>query len=410
MVQEAYDTLLDAIVRGDLAPGSKLDDEDIERRYGISKALLREASARLATHWLVRVVPRRATYVTPLDPTIGAQQSDVLRALGQEAARLMIDRTGADERSRLADLVAAQPRTAEFFRNLGDEDVFEFIYDRCGNKELLRLRNWMIPYVRRFRWLYHDEIDADALFAVDDDLVAAVVAGDVEAAVDACERRVALVAGPGGWLAHLVDPDWPPTGPRAVLTRDLVADEIQSAILDGTLVPGETLPETELMNWLQVSRTPIREAMTRLAGRGLVDLATNRSARVAQLDEDTVADTVAAYGVLVRLAVHDAMTTERDALLELWEAGVAALEGEGPVDAEVVGKFNDAAFRLGGNQVAAELAQRLGARVRWYSFHQPHLVRLTRTIARRIATLVQAGDTAQLDVMLADLYTVTSSD
>jgi len=68
--------------------------------------------------------------------------------------------------------------------------------------------------------------------------------------------------------------------PRKLL-RDVVFDQLLTAIQDGTLEPGERLNDEELEKWLGVSRTPIREAISKLADIGLVETAPQRYTRVA---------------------------------------------------------------------------------------------------------------------------------
>ena len=47
-------------------------------------------------------------------------------------------------------------------------------------------------------------------------------------------------------------------------------DRLTQAIVTGELLPGQPLVETALAEWCQVSRTPVREALTRLEQDGLV--------------------------------------------------------------------------------------------------------------------------------------------
>ncbi len=61
---------------------------------------------------------------------------------------------------------------------------------------------------------------------------------------------------------------------------DRVAETLRDAMLDGSLAPGDHLAEADLAARLGVSRTPVREALGRLAAEGLVDLQPNRGARV----------------------------------------------------------------------------------------------------------------------------------
>lgn len=71
-------------------------------------------------------------------------------------------------------------------------------------------------------------------------------------------------------------------GPRTLL-RDVVYEKMVTAIQDGTLVPGERINDDELTTWLGVSRTPVREAVSRLVAEGFIEMAANRYTRVSSL-------------------------------------------------------------------------------------------------------------------------------
>lgn len=71
------------------------------------------------------------------------------------------------------------------------------------------------------------------------------------------------------------------------LTRiDWVETQIRRAILDGELAAGERLIAAALSERFSVSPTPLREALQRLAGEGLVEFTAQRGARVAPLSPD----------------------------------------------------------------------------------------------------------------------------
>jgi DNA-binding GntR family transcriptional regulator len=63
-----------------------------------------------------------------------------------------------------------------------------------------------------------------------------------------------------------------------------VAGILRDKILHMKLRPGEVLDEVSLASELGVSRTPMREALIRLASENLVELAPNRGARVTTLN------------------------------------------------------------------------------------------------------------------------------
>jgi DNA-binding GntR family transcriptional regulator len=68
---------------------------------------------------------------------------------------------------------------------------------------------------------------------------------------------------------------------RALTSAERTLATLRELILDGDLGPGTRLGEVELADRLGVSRTPVREALSRLAAEGLVEIAPNRGARVA---------------------------------------------------------------------------------------------------------------------------------
>lgn len=64
---------------------------------------------------------------------------------------------------------------------------------------------------------------------------------------------------------------------------DLAYERIRSLVLNGEVAPGTKLGQVELAERFGVSRTPVREALRRLAGEGLVDPLPNRGFRVPDL-------------------------------------------------------------------------------------------------------------------------------
>ncbi|MEV0893835.1 GntR family transcriptional regulator [Promicromonospora sp. NPDC050262] len=102
------------------------------------------------------------------------------------------------------------------------------------------------------------------------------------------------------------------------LLRDDVYGRLRDAIVDGSLAPGEQLRDVELAAWLGVSRTPVREALLRLAEAGLVVARPGSSTTVSSLDLREVRgarDVVAAmHEVAVRAAVPGLTEADLDAM------------------------------------------------------------------------------------------------
>ncbi|MGE4242149.1 GntR family transcriptional regulator [Ramlibacter sp.] len=89
--------------------------------------------------------------------------------------------------------------------------------------------------------------------------------------------------------------------PRANL-HEQVAQRLRQMLVEGRIAPGAKLNERELAEVLQVSRTPLREAIKMLAAEGLVELVPNRGAIAVALDEDAIRHTFELMGGLEGLS------------------------------------------------------------------------------------------------------------
>jgi DNA-binding GntR family transcriptional regulator len=74
-------------------------------------------------------------------------------------------------------------------------------------------------------------------------------------------------------------------------TVELVTTAIRQRILSGDLAPGEVLRQEALADELGVSRVPVREAITRLVGEGLLTKVPHKGAYVAELSIEEVQET-----------------------------------------------------------------------------------------------------------------------
>lgn len=95
---------------------------------------------------------------------------------------------------------------------------------------------------------------------------------------------------------------------NSTLARDLLRDRaygaIRDAIVDGTLRPGERIRDQELCAWLGLSRTPVRDALSRLEQDGLIETAPQRYTRVAPLDRRAMRDAFPVVAALHALAAE----------------------------------------------------------------------------------------------------------
>ena len=112
----------------------------------------------------------------------------------------------------------------------------------------------------------------------------------------------------------------------------VVYDLLRNEILDLTLPPGSPIDEVQLAERFEMSRTPIREALVRLAGEGLIDTLPNRSTMVSNIDFlnlHTFFDALTLrYRVTTRLAAQNHRADDLPAIRDHQARFSAAVEAQ----------------------------------------------------------------------------------
>ncbi|MFF1635179.1 GntR family transcriptional regulator [Leifsonia sp. NPDC058248] len=105
---------------------------------------------------------------------------------------------------------------------------------------------------------------------------------------------------------------------NSVSPRRLIRDEVFLRLLDaivgGDLLPGEQLVDSEIEQWIGVSRTPVREALNQLAAMGLVEILPQKQTRVTPVDPKRLQGLIETLATLFRSVVRDTtpLLTESD--------------------------------------------------------------------------------------------------
>jgi DNA-binding GntR family transcriptional regulator len=157
---------------------------------------------------------------------------------------------------------------------------------------------------------------------------------------------------------------------------DDLALVIEEAIVSGELEPGTVLRQEQLSERFQVSRTPVREALRRLAALGLVSFEPNRGVRVRTLSRAELHEAFLVRAELESLATEVAAGKITDAELAELEAAERRFtrvseelrsrepgEERRSITAEWVGAnhaFHDVIYRVAGLPLVEQLAK--GAR------------------------------------------------
>ncbi len=81
-----------------------------------------------------------------------------------------------------------------------------------------------------------------------------------------------------------------------------IANRLRDMIIQNQMSPGDRIREREICKELQVSRTPLREALHKLASECLIDLIPNCGAVISSPSGDEIADMLRVLGVLEAFA------------------------------------------------------------------------------------------------------------
>ncbi len=159
------------------------------------------------------------------------------------------------------------------------------------------------------------------------------------------------------------EPDTAGARPRGSGTQR-VYDSLRQAIIELSLRPGSPLDEVQLSTRFQMSRTPIREALVRLAAEGLVTTLPNRNTIVAPIDFVQLPVYFEALTLMYRVTTRGAAIHRKDSdLVSIARAGGIYADAVASRDAlkmiEANRDFHVAIAEAGGNSYFTALFSRL---------------------------------------------------
>ncbi|MFC2993435.1 MULTISPECIES: GntR family transcriptional regulator [Halomonas] len=188
LAERVFQQLQDAIVRGELPPGSKITEPGLSKAFGISRGPLREAMRRLEAHRLIERVPHVGARVIKLSMEELLELFDVREALESMAARLAAEHMTAAEIAGLRELLAMHERQTDlkkgeaYFQREGDLDFHYRIVQGSHNRMLVTMLCDDLYYLVR---LYRTQFSATGsrpqrAFVEHHRIVDAIEAGDAE--------------------------------------------------------------------------------------------------------------------------------------------------------------------------------------------------------------------------------------
>ena len=210
MADRLFDLLSEAIINGEMAPGTRIREPDLAAQYGTSRAPLREALRRLEERKLITRTPRMSARVTVVTPALIAEIYAIREVLEGVAAREAANRVSDADIAHLRSLLMSHKsqfdgHNVDTYRMGSADDDFHFFIIRCsGNSALIHiLCDEYYNLIRLFRrqhrlvggraqraFIEHQRI-ADAIADRDGELAEILMRRHIAAALDGLLHAVA---------------------------------------------------------------------------------------------------------------------------------------------------------------------------------------------------------------------------
>jgi DNA-binding GntR family transcriptional regulator len=176
---------------------------------------------------------------------------------------------------------------------------------------------------------------------------------------------------------------------------DKAYHEIRGLIVSLELAPGAVIDERELIERLEIGRTPVREALRRLSHEGLVEVYPRRGMFVTGVDVRELARLSEVREVLepeaARLAAERATDTDREELSAL----LAELDGGGSELMDLDERIHRAVYRAAHNDLLEATLEQyyvLALRIWSIALDRAHELEEAVEAHRTLLEAIQAGD------------------
>lgn len=203
----AYRQLRDAIVSGELAPGERLRDPELEEWLGVSRTPIREAIARLEAAGLVQTRRAKQTVVAPLDARTALAAQRIAAGLHELAVRDAVPQLTE------ADLAAMRDANTAFAHALAandvdaaltaDDDFHDVAVRASANPLLPGLLEQVTPLLRRLERARFASLAGRGSVADHDRIIELCAAGRADEAGAAAHENWSTL----GRMLHLDDSD-----------------------------------------------------------------------------------------------------------------------------------------------------------------------------------------------------------
>lgn len=156
-----FNTLRQAILRGELKPGTRLMEVQLANKLGVSRTPIREAIRKLELEGLVLMIPRKGAEVAEITEKNMQDVLEVRKALEELSIELACDRITKEQIIDLKIAAKAFERTLDTgdVTKIAEADVkfHDIIYAATDNRRLINLLNNLREQMYRLRVEYLKE-------------------------------------------------------------------------------------------------------------------------------------------------------------------------------------------------------------------------------------------------------------
>lgn len=168
-----FNTLRQAILKGELEPGERLMEIQLAERLGVSRTPIREAIRKLELEGLVLMIPRKGAEVAKISEKSLRDVLELRRSLEELAIELACQRMTQEEIDELEDAQRAFRKAVDskdvMLMAETDEKYHEIIYQGTKNSRLVQILNNLREQMYRYRLEYIKDADKRQILLIEHD-------------------------------------------------------------------------------------------------------------------------------------------------------------------------------------------------------------------------------------------------
>jgi len=155
LADEVFVAIRTAIVKGEIPPGSKINEPQLSRQFGVSRGPLREAIRRLEGCKLVEIKPNSGARVVSLSEAQLIEIYEIREALEGLSCRLAADNATDEQIQSLRQLLQTHEQSIRsergtlYYQHEGDWDYHYLLVKMSGNQRLFDLLCGELYHVMR---------------------------------------------------------------------------------------------------------------------------------------------------------------------------------------------------------------------------------------------------------------------